>query len=237
MLSCYEDNTKNTVLRFENVTKKYSTKKSALEDVSFHVNEGEFVFLVGPSGAGKSTAIRLIIRQDKPSSGKIYFDNKEVNKLRGGKLARYRRDLGIVFQDFKLLNTKTVWENVAFVLEVGDKSSKEIKESVSYVLDLVGLADKKNAFPETLSGGEQQRVAIARAIVTEPKILLADEPTGNLDRNNAWDIIQLLNKINNWGTTVIVATHDREIVDSLNKRVIGFEAGRAVRDNVGGYHK
>jgi cell division transport system ATP-binding protein len=225
------------VLRFENVTKKYLSKKSALDDVSFHVNEGEFVFLVGPSGAGKSTAIRLIIRQEKPSSGKIYFDNKEVNKLRGGKLAKYRRDLGIVFQDFKLLNTKTVWENIAFVLEVGDKTSKEIKESVAYVLDLVGLADKKNAFPETLSGGEQQRVAIARAIVTEPKILLADEPTGNLDRNNAWDIIQLLNKINNWGTTVIVATHDREIVDSLNKRVIGFEAGRAVRDNVGGYHK
>jgi cell division transport system ATP-binding protein len=210
------------VLRFENVTKKYLSKKSALDDVSFHVNEGEFVFLVGPSGAGKSTAIRLIIRQEKPSSGKIYFDNKEVNKLRGGKLAKYRRDLGIVFQDFKLLNTKTVWENIAFVLEVGDKTSKEIKESVAYVLDLVGLADKKNAFPETLSGGEQQRVAIARAIVTEPKILLADEPTGNLDRNNAWDIIQLLNKINNWGTTVIVATHDREIVDSLNKRVIGF---------------
>lgn len=225
------------MLTFESVTKKYPTGNVALDDVSFHINEGEFVFLVGPSGAGKSTAIRQIIRQETPSSGKIIFENKVINKLRGGKLARYRRDLGIVFQDFKLLNTKTVEENVAFVLEVSGKSSKEIKKAVNYVLDLVGLADKKRAFPETLSGGEQQRVAIARAIVTEPKVLLADEPTGNLDRNNAWDIIQLLNKINNWGTTVIVATHDTEIVDSLNKRVIGFEAGKVVRDNIGGYHR
>jgi cell division transport system ATP-binding protein len=225
------------VITFDNVTKKYEGGKAALEEVSFHINEGEFVFLVGPSGAGKSTAIRLLNRQEKPNSGMISFDKKVVNKLKGGTLARYRRELGIVFQDFKLLNSKTVWENIAFVLEVSSKSSVEIKKSVAYVLDLVGLIDKKDSFPETLSGGEQQRVAIARAIVTEPKVLLADEPTGNLDRNNAWDIIQLLNKINNWGTTVIVATHDQEIVDSLNKRVIGFEAGRVVRDNVGGYHK
>jgi len=229
-------NSENTVLKFENVSKKYSTGKNALDEISFHITEGEFVFLVGPSGAGKSTAIRLIIKQEEPSNGKIMFENKEVHRLRGGKLARYRRDLGIVFQDFKLLNTKTVWENIAFVLEVSSKSNAEIHKSVSYVLDLVGLTDKKDTFPETLSGGEQQRIAIARAIVTEPKILIADEPTGNLDRNNAWDIIQLLNKINNWGTTVIVATHDTEIVDSLNKRVIGFEAGRIVRDNIGGYH-
>lgn len=225
------------MLTLQNVTKKYSNGRIALEDVSFNVTEGEFVFLVGASGAGKSTAIRLIIQQEIPTSGDIFFEDVKVNKLKGSKLARYRRELGIVFQDFKLLNARTVEENVAFVLEVSGKPTSQIKKSVDYVLDLVGLADKKKSFPENLSGGEQQRVAIARAIVTEPKILLADEPTGNLDRNNAWDIIQLLNKINNWGTTVIVATHDTEIVDSLNKRVIGFEAGRMIRDNVGGYHK
>lgn len=225
------------MLTLQNVTKKYSNGRIALEDVSFNVSEGEFVFLVGASGAGKSTAIRLIIQQEIPTSGDIFFEDVKVNKLKGSKLARYRRELGIVFQDFKLLNARTVEENVAFVLEVSGKPTSQIKKSVDYVLDLVGLADKKKSFPENLSGGEQQRVAIARAIVTEPKILLADEPTGNLDRNNAWDIIQLLNKINNWGTTVLVATHDTEIVDSLNKRVIGFEAGRMIRDNVGGYHK
>lgn len=225
------------MLTFDKITKKYKNGKVALEDVSFTIQEGEFVFMVGPSGAGKSTVIRLIIQQELPTSGDIVFDDVKVNNLKGNGLAKYRRDLGIVFQDFKLLNARTVWENISFVLEVSSKTSEQIRKSVEYVLDLVGLLDKKDAFPESLSGGEQQRVAIARAIVTEPKILLADEPTGNLDRNNAWDIIQLLNKINNWGTTVIVATHDKEIVDSLNKRVIGFEAGRVVRDNVGGYHK
>jgi cell division transport system ATP-binding protein len=224
------------VLTFQQVTKKYSNGRVALDNVSFHIDEGEFVFLVGSSGAGKSTAIRLIIRQETPTSGDILFEGIKVNKLKGDKLARYRRDIGIVFQDFKLLSARTVAENVAFVLEVSGKPYSFIKKAVDYVLDLVGLSDKRNAFPATLSGGEQQRVAIARAIVTEPKMLIADEPTGNLDRNNAWDIIQLFNKINNWGTTVVIATHDTEIVDSLNKRVIRFENGRLVRDNVGGYH-
>lgn len=225
------------MLALKNITKKYHNGKFALDEVSFEINEGEFVFLVGPSGAGKSTAIRLLIKQEEPTSGEVLYDETKVHKLKGKKLAMYRRELGIVFQDFKLLNSRTVWENVSFVLEVGGYTNDQIKKSVEYVLDLVGLSDKKNSYPESLSGGEQQRVAIARAIVTEPKVLLADEPTGNLDRNNAWDIIQLLNKINNWGTTVVVATHDTEIVDSLNKRVIAFEAGRMVRDNVGGYHK
>ncbi len=225
------------MLALNNVTKKYSNGKFALDDVSFEVSEGEFVFLVGPSGAGKSTAIRLLIKQETPTSGDVVFNDLKIQKLKGANLARYRRELGIVFQDFKLLSARTVYENISFVLEVSGRTSVQIKKSVEYVLDLVGLADKRNSFPDSLSGGEQQRVAIARAIVTEPKVLLADEPTGNLDRNNAWDIIQLLNKINNWGTTVIVATHDTEIVDSLNKRVIGFEAGRLIRDNVGGYHK
>lgn len=224
------------MLRFENVTKKYAGSKFAVEDISFHIEEGEFVFLVGPSGAGKSTVIKMLIRQERPSKGTVSFESKIVNKLRGKALTRYRRDLGIVFQDFKLLHSKTVWENVAYVLEVCGEHSSEIKKSVTNVLDLVGLLEKKNHFPDALSGGEQQRVAVARAFVNEPKLLIADEPTGNLDRNNAWDIMQLLNKINNWGTTVVVATHDTEIVDSLNKRVIGFDAGRVVRDNVGGYH-
>lgn len=224
------------MLTFQQVTKKYSNGRVALDNVSFHIDEGEFVFLVGASGAGKSTAIRLIIRQETPTSGDILFEGIKVNKLKGDRLARYRRDIGIVFQDFKLLSARTVAENVAFVLEVSGKPYSFIKKAVDYVLDLVGLSDKRDAFPATLSGGEQQRVAIARAIVTEPKMLIADEPTGNLDRNNAWDIIQLFNKINNWGTTVVIATHDTEIVDSLNKRVIRFENGRLVRDNVGGYH-
>ncbi len=224
------------MLTFQQVTKKYSNGRVALDNVSFHIDEGEFVFLVGASGAGKSTAIRLIIRQETPTSGDILFEGIKVNKLKGDRLARYRRDIGIVFQDFKLLSARSVAENVAFVLEVSGKPYSFIKKAVDYVLDLVGLSDKRDAFPATLSGGEQQRVAIARAIVTEPKMLIADEPTGNLDRNNAWDIIQLFNKINNWGTTVVIATHDTEIVDSLNKRVIRFENGRLVRDNVGGYH-
>lgn len=224
------------MVNLKNVTKKYSNGKAVLDDVSFSVSEGEFVFLVGPSGAGKSTSIRLLIQQEKPSEGDIFYNDQKVQNLKGRKLAKYRRELGIVFQDFKLLSTRTVFENVSFVLEVQGKSSQEIKKSVEYVLDLVGLSDKGKKFPASLSGGEQQRVAIARAIITEPKLLIADEPTGNLDRNNAWDIIQLLNKINNWGTTVIVATHDTEIVDSLNKRVIAFEAGKLIRDNIGGYH-
>lgn len=223
------------MLIFENVTKRYKDKY-ALDDVTFAIDEGEFVFLVGPSGAGKSTVVKLAIQQEKPTSGKIIFNSRiRVDKLSGSKLAKYRSMIGIIFQDFKLIETKTVWENVAFVLEVCGKPTREIKKSVEYVLDLVGLLDKKDAFPKTLSGGEQQRVAIARAVVNEPLMLIADEPTGNLDRNNTWDIIQLLNKINNWGTTVIVATHDVEVVNSLNKRVIAFENGKIIRDYIGGY--
>lgn len=224
------------MLEFRNVTKKYG-KQTALENIDFVIDEGEFVFLVGPSGAGKSTAIRLMIRQELPTSGDVLFKEKPINTLPFWKLPRYRRQLGIVFQDYKLLVSKTVWENVSFVLEVGKKKKHEIQKNVDEVLDLVGLIDKKNVFPQSLSGGEQQRVAIARALVNDPEFLIADEPTGNLDRSNAWDIIQLLNKINNWGTTLLVATHDIEIVDSLNKRVIGFEAGRIVRDGIGGYHR
>lgn len=223
------------MLKFVNVTKKYSNGKIALQDISFFIDEGEFVFLIGASGAGKSTVLRLAIKEEEPTAGDIFFEDILVNKLKGNRLAKYRRSLGIVFQDFKLLSGRTVEENVSFVLEVSGAKKSYIKEKVDYILDLVGLADKRNYFPETLSGGEQQRVSIARALVTDPKVLIADEPTGNLDRANAWDIMQLLNKINNWGTTVIVATHDTEIIDSLNKRVIKFDSGRIVKDYVGGY--
>lgn len=223
------------MFKFENVSKVYKDK-IALEDISFDIEEGEFVFLVGPSGAGKSTAMRLILCEEKPSKGDIYFENMIINKLKFWQLPKYRRQLGVIFQDYKLLNSKTVWENVSFVLEVGKASNKKIKKNVEEVLDLVGLVDKKRNFPTSLSGGEQQRVSIARALVTDPKFLLADEPTGNLDKSNAWDIMQLLNKINNWGTTVFVATHDTEIVDALRKRVLSFENGRLVRDRIGGYH-
>lgn len=223
------------MLKFENVTKKYSNGNIALQDVSFFIDEGEFVFFVGASGAGKSTVLRLVIKEEEPTLGNIFFENILVNKLKGSRLAKYRRSLGIVFQDFKLLSGRTVEENVSFVLEVSGVKKSYIKEKVDYILDLVGLIHKRRSFPETLSGGEQQRVSIARALVTDPKILIADEPTGNLDRANAWDIMQLLNKINNWGTTVIVATHDTEIIDSLNKRVIKFDSGRIVKDYVGGY--
>lgn len=223
------------MFKFDKVVKKYSNGNVALDNVSFSINEGDFVFLVGPSGAGKSTILRLAIKEEEPTSGNIFFENILVNKLRGNMLARYRRSLGVVFQDFKLLNGRTVEENVSFVLEVRGLKRPEIKGRVERILELVGLINKRNSFPEALSGGEQQRVSIARALVTDPKILIADEPTGNLDRANAWDIMQLLNKINNWGTTVIVATHDTEIIDSLNKRVIKFESGRIVKDYIGGY--
>ena len=223
------------ILVLDNVSKKYSNGKVALSDVSFSIEEGEFVFFVGPSGAGKSTVIRLIIKEEDLTSGRILFDGVEVNKLRGKSLALYRRSIGVVFQDFRLLSGKTVEENVSFVLEVRGLPGHEIKKKVDEILNLVGLAEKKSVFPETLSGGEQQRIAIARALVTQPRLLIADEPTGNLDRANSWDIIQLLNKINNWGTTVIVATHDIEVVDSLNKRVIKFQEGKVTNDYIGGY--
>lgn len=220
------------MLEFDRVSKKYANGNVvALNEISFRIEEGEFVFLIGPSGAGKSTVVKLIAGEEFPTKGKIIFKGIEVNKLKGRKLALYRRMLGIVFQDFKLLLTRTVEENVSFVLEVMGLSSKQIKERVNYVLELVGLEDKKRRFPNSLSGGEQQRLAIARAMANEPELLLADEPTGNLDEENAWYIMQLLNKINNWGTTIILATHDMEMVESIvDKRIISFDKGNIVND-------
>jgi cell division transport system ATP-binding protein len=215
---------------FQNVWKVYNNKSVALEDVSFKINANEFVSIVGRSGAGKSTILKLLIGEEKPTKGKIFFGQYEVNKLKNKELPALRRHIGIVFQDFKLLPNKTAYENVAFALEVAGRPSSEIRDLVPQVLDMVGLLDKARNFPHELSGGEKQRVAIARAMIHRPEVILADEPTGNLDPFHTAEIINLLLKINNLGTTVILATHDKEIINSLGKRVITLENGKVIRD-------
>ena len=225
------------MLQFVSVTKQYSPEIAALEEVSFEINEGEFAFLVGPSGSGKTTIIRLLIREESPSAGKIYFDNEDVTKYNRSKIYRLRRKIGVIFQDFKLIPELTAFENVAFAMEAAGRSEKEIKENVPYLLDIVNLSNRVNSFPSQLSGGEKQRVAIARAMANNPKLLIADEPTGNLDPESAWDVVQILSKINNWGTTVIMSTHGSDIVNTLHKRVLRLENGHLVRDDFkGGYH-
>lgn len=215
---------------FQAVSKNYVDNVASLEDVNLTINRGEFVSIVGQSGAGKTTLLKLMILEERPTKGEIFFDKLMLSKIKKSSLPTLRRNIGMVFQDFKLINTKTVFENVAFVLEVLGKTQLEINKSVSAALDIVGLSGKDRCFPYQLSGGEQQRVAIARAIVHHPIILIADEPTGNLDVLNGWEIVKLLVKINELGTTVIVATHNREIVNSLNKRVITLDKGRIVQD-------
>ncbi len=217
------------MIAFQNVTKIYNNH-TALEEVSFKVNPGEFVSLVGRSGAGKSTVIRLLIGEEKPTKGRIFFGQYEVNKLKDKELPLLRRHIGIVFQEFRLLSGKNVFENVAFALEVGARTQSEIAELVPQVLDMVGLGDKQKNFPHELSGGEKQRVAIARAMVHRPEVIIADEPTGNLDPFHTWEIINLLQRINQLGTTLLLATHDKQIIDALGKRVITLDAGRVVRD-------
>lgn len=219
------------MINFDSVTKRYSEKITALENATFEVKEGEFVFLVGASGAGKSTIIRLLVQEELPTSGSIQFMGDEVTRMKKHDLVMLRRSIGVVFQDFKLINSFTIRENIEFALEAADKSEKDIKETAQYVLDLVGIADRSELFPVQLSGGEKQKASIARAMATNPKLLIADEPTGNLDPSSTWDIVQLLNKINNWGTTVLMATHDEDIVDSLQKRVIELEGGKIIRDD------
>jgi cell division transport system ATP-binding protein len=226
------------MLQFLTVTKKYSSDISALEQVSFDINEGEFVFLVGPSGSGKTTIIRLLIREELPSVGKIFFDNEDITRYNRSKIYRLRRKIGVIFQDFKLIPEMTAFENIAFAMEAAGRSEKEIKENVPYLLDIVGLSNRSKSFPGQLSGGEKQRVAIARAMANNPKLLIADEPTGNLDPDSAWDIVQILSKINNWGTTVVMSTHGSDIVNTLHKRVLRLENGALVRDDFkGGYNK
>ncbi|MBC7248115.1 MAG: cell division ATP-binding protein FtsE [Actinobacteria bacterium] len=212
------------------VTKVYKGNVYALEDITLDIEKGEFAFLVGPSGSGKTTFIKLLIKEEEPTSGQIYIADTNINQLRKWKVPYLRRKIGCVFQDFKLLPHKTVFQNVAYAMEVTGKSHRLIEQQVPEVLKLVGLGHKLDAFPDELSGGEQQRVAIARAFINRPPILLADEPTGNVDPSLGAGIVRLLEKINSTGTTVIVATHDKAIVDAFRKRVIALENGRIIRD-------
>jgi cell division transport system ATP-binding protein len=218
---------------FQNVTKSYNGTV-ALDKINFKIQPGEFVSIVGRSGAGKSTVVKLLIGEEKPTKGQIFFGSYEVNKLKSHELPEFRRQIGVIFQDFRLLAKKTVFENVAFALEVAGKREREINEFVPQVLDLVGLKDKIFNFPAELSGGEKQRVAIARAMVNRPEVIIADEPTGNLDPFNTWEVVKLLTKINEMGSTVILATHDKEIVNSLGERVITLEDGKIVKDEAHG---
>jgi cell division transport system ATP-binding protein len=225
------------VIKLENVTKVYpKSDKPALDNISLEVEKGEFVFLVGLSGSGKSTFLRLVLREEKPTSGSIHVAGKDLSKLSNWKVPQLRRQVGTVFQDFRLLPNKTVSENVAFTLHVLGFSRKEIAREVPEVLELVGLEDKGDRKPGELSGGEQQRVAIARAYVSKPAILIADEPTGNLDPATSVGIMKLLDRINREGTTVVMATHDAGIVDQMRKRVIELEAGHVVRDQARGVY-
>lgn len=222
------------MIEFINVKKIYGsglTHAIALDNVSFRIDQKEFVSLVGHSGAGKSTILKLIYAEEKPSSGEIMFNGEDITKLGAKHLPLHRRRIGTVFQDYKLLTKKTVFENVSFALEVSGHTNKEIRESVPQILEIVGLSNKTDNYPDEISGGEQQRVAIARALVHRPSLIIADEPTGNLDPISSWGIIQLLIKINKLGTTVILATHDKDIVNNIKKRVITLDQGRIIRDH------
>jgi cell division transport system ATP-binding protein len=219
------------VIALQNVTKTYAAStRPALEGVSLDIEKGEFVFLIGASGSGKSSILRLILREDSPTKGDVVVNGKNVAKLPSRKVPELRRGIGCVFQDFRLLPKKTVYENVAFALEVINKSQRSIKRTVPEVLDMVGLDGKAHRYPNELSGGEQQRVAIARAFVNRPLVLLADEPTGNLDPDTSQEIMGLLERINRKGTTVVMATHDNNIVDAMRRRVIELDLGRVIRD-------
>ncbi|HQR79340.1 MAG TPA: cell division ATP-binding protein FtsE [Actinomycetota bacterium] len=225
------------MITFERVTKRYDKRnRPALQDISVGIQPGEFVFLVGASGSGKSTFLRLILREERATTGKVIVAGRDVGKLSRWKVPQLRRGMGAVFQDFRLLSSKTVYQNVAFTLQVLGRKNSQIERAVPEVLDLVGLADKMQRYPDQLSGGEQQRVAIARAFVNRPPLLLADEPTGNLDPATSVGIMKLLDRINRVGTTVIMATHDAAIVDQMRKRVIELEAGQLVRDEARGVY-
>lgn len=218
------------MLYFENVKKEYPGGFIVLDEVSLTIDKGELVSIVGHSGAGKTTLIKMILAEEKPSHGKISFHSNQIHKLRGKELTNFRRKVGVVFQDYRLLSNRTVFENIAFAMEAAGKTDEEIIKDVPHVLDLVDLRNKIYHFPDQLSGGEKQRVAIARALVNRPDIIIADEPTGNLDPINTYDIIQILKKINDLGTTIILTTHNKGIIDHLKKRVITMEDGRIIKD-------
>lgn len=218
------------MIEFRNVTKVYSTGITAVDNTSLEIEKGEFVFIVGSSGCGKSTLMKMLMKEVEPTEGQILVNGRDITKISKRSIPNLRRSMGIVFQDFRLLPDKTVYENVAYAMRVIEASPKIIKRQVPNVLSLVGLLEKANAYPDQLSGGEQQRVAVARAIVNNPSVLIADEPTGNLDPDTAWEIMSLLNDINRRGTTVVVATHAKDIVDKMQKRVIAIEKGNVYSD-------
>ena len=224
------------MITFADVSLNYDARHTALSNINIHIDKGEFVFIVGPSGAGKSTFVKILTHELVPETGSVIVNNIKINKLKPSKVPYYRRSLGIVFQDFRLLSEKTVFENIAFVLRVTGTKSKDIKERVNKVLDLVGLRGKEKELPSKLSGGEQQRVAIARALVNQPTLLIADEPTGNLDPKTSEEIMKLFTEINHMGTTIIMVTHNKDLVNAMHKRVVNIEEGHIVNDvKKGGY--
>ena len=223
------------MIEFRNVNKTYDTGTVAVNNANFTIDKGEFAFLVGSSGSGKSTLIKLILKEEEPTSGNIIINGKDTTFLKSKRVPYLRRSMGVVFQDFRLLPDKTVYENVAFAMYIVKATPKHIRRQVPMVLAMVGLSDKAKVYPNELSGGEQQRVALARALVNNPSMIIADEPTGNLDPDTAWEIMQLLNDINLRGTTVVIATHAEDLVDKMNKRVIRLEHGNIISDKKGGY--
>lgn len=225
------------MIKFINISKKYKNGVKALSNINLSISKGEFVFIVGPSGAGKSTLIKLILKEEDPTEGKIYLNEKDITKVKNRRIPYIRRNVGVVFQDFRLLSNKTVYENVAFAMEIIGAHPKDIRRNVPMVLSMVDLSKKAHCYPDELSGGEHQRVAISRAIVNSPPVLIADEPTGNLDPDTAWEIMKVLRDINRRGTTVLMATHAKDIVDIMKKRVIAIEGGRVIRDEEKGVYE
>lgn len=219
------------MIKFQNITKTYPPDIVILDNVSFEVKLGEFVSIVGKSGAGKTTLIRLLLGLEKPTSGQIIFNDSNIHHKKYSQFNKLRQKIGVIYQDYKLLNNKTVYENIAYVMMVKGEKDEKISREVAQVLEITGLSDKANNFPNELSGGEKQRLAVARAIVNQPDVVVADEPTGNLDPYNAYEVISLLKKINEMGNTVILATHDKEVVNKLGKRVITLEDGKVIRDD------
>ncbi len=224
------------MIYFDKVTKQYRDGTPALEEVTLSVSPKEFVSIVGHSGAGKTTLLKMLLAEERPSTGNVFFEEVDIHDLPKNALHHYRRKIGTVFQDFRLIPTKTAYENIAFAMEAVGRRDDEIESDVPYILDLVDLGDKANHFPHQLSGGEQQRVAIGRAIINQPDVIVADEPTGNLDPVNTYDVIEILKKINELGTTVIITTHNKGVVDAMNKRVITMDKGRVVRDDAHGHY-
>lgn len=222
------------MIYFNNVTKKYRGSVVSLEDINISITQGEFVAIVGHSGAGKTTLTKLILAEESPTDGTVFFESTDVNKLSSKNLRHFRRKIGVVFQDFRLLSNKTAYENIAFAMEAIEKAEHEISQDVPHVLELVDLTSKAHLFPHQLSGGEKQRLAIARAIITQPNLIIADEPTGNLDPINTSEVVNLLKKINDLGTTVILTTHNRQVIDKIKTRVITLENGRVIRDDKDG---